>query len=286
MAPCSQTGRSAKVCGVPATGQWCWRLPERSSVAPQSNDAALRALDVFRRHRHAIGRCGYGAQGRRGKRVKCVMHVTHSNGPQVAAFAPIPTLESERGISPASPRAMPQGRRRQCYPWAGGMVLGFRILAGAAGLPAHAGRSLSGRVPRGGPAVPGADRGARHAAGARVRRTGAVPRGALGLSTGTTRTASSRCGRGAGRCWPRRVAAGAADAVPLWAAMAAVGRAVGAVSVDRERRADLVRLRLGVAAAGGGLAGGVPRQRRDRSAGAGACGCCAGCCSGWSSAPG
>ena len=43
---------------------------------------------------------------------------------------------------------------------------------------------------------------------------------------------------------------------------AAVAGAVGAVPVDRQRRPDLVRVRLGVAAARGRLPRGLPRQRR------------------------
>ena len=87
--------------------------------------------------------------------------------------------------------------------------------------------------------------------------------GRRACSTSTTPTASSRRGGVSGSCSPRpggRPAAG----WPLWLDDALLARAVGAVPVDRQRRADLLRLRLGVAAAGGRLPGDLPRQRTGR----------------------
>ena len=99
-------------------------------------------------------------------------------------------------------------------------------------------------------------------------------------STCTTRTVLRGGRRGSASRWSSaRCSRAAADALPLWPRWR-VGAAVGALPVDRQRRPGLVLVRLGVAAARGGLPRDLPRQRRRRSARPRCCGCCAGCCSG------
>ena len=80
--------------------------------------------------------------------------------------------------------------------------------------------------------------------------------------------------------------AGLADVVPLWAAVMLWLLLWVALSVDRQRRPDVVLVRLGVAAAGDGFPGDLSSamtgsRRRCWRSGWHAC-----CCSGWSSVPG
>ena len=98
-----------------------------------------------------------------------------------------------------------------------------------------------------------ADRRARPAAGARVSSRGCRSARAPSLfHLHYSDRFFAAVVAGLGVCSPAAAARGRpADAVPLWAAMALWAAAVGAVSVDRQRRPDLVRLRLGVAAARG-----------------------------------
>lgn len=150
-----------------------------------------------------------------------------------------------------------------------GLVHRTRLLAELTGLPAGSGRAVLRRVPGGGPAVPGTARGARDAAHPAFRRPRALPEGAESLPPPllgpVLRSLRGDGLRGGGR-------AGGGSRLPAAAVGrdAAVAGAVAAVSVDRQCGPDLVRLRLGVPAAGGGLPRGVPRQRRSGPAGPGA----------------
>lgn len=153
--------------------------------------------------------------------------------------------------------------------WRDGVVHRPRVLDEPAGLPAGAGRRVPLRLPERGAAVPCADRRAGHAARAPFRRPGAVPAGTervppplLGpflRSLGLDRL------RGLGR--PHR---GPGRSTAALGRHAAVARPLGDVSVDRERRPDLVLLRLGVPAPGGRLPRRLPGQRRGRPADRGA----------------
>ena len=78
----------------------------------------------------------------------------------------------------------------------------------------------------------------------------------------------------------RRPARGLADRVPLWAAMAVwLVLWVLYLSIVNVGQTWYC-VRLGVAAARGGVPGDLPRQRPTRRRRCWCCGCCAGCCSG------
>src|SRR5260221_1962686 len=144
------------------------------------------------------------------------------------------------------------------------MAAGGRLLAGASALPARPRGDLPGRVPRHAPSVPASPRRARAAAGAGVPRGGPFHGVAEHLSLALLRplardrvldrSRAGGCGRA--RC-PRSRADADRDA--------RVVRAVGAVPVHRQRRADLLLVRLGDAALRDRIPRHLPRQRAGRA---------------------
>ncbi len=137
------------------------------------------------------------------------------------------------------------------------------MVVGQAGLRARDG----GRIPRRfrvrGPAVSRPDRYARDAAGAEIPCAPVILVLAKSLPPALLRSLLRRSllgRRGGLRC----DGGGTRRRRTAVAGHARMACAVGAVPVDRERRADLVLVRLGVAAARGGTAGGLRRQRRRR----------------------
>src|SRR5689334_8160702 len=127
-----------------------------------------------------------------------------------------------------------------------------RVLAEPVGIHPRAGPGLRSRVPGRAEPVPAPAGRRRHAADSAVRGPGALPARAepvpvalFGRPLRRLLLAGPRAV--AGRTRRSRGPAAAARLDGL------VARPLGALSVDRQRRPDLVRLRLGVAAARGGL---------------------------------
>src|SRR5690606_4424775 len=182
-----------------------------------------------------------------------------------AARAVARTLRTPAPRRPTAPR-WTHGRRRHL---GGRLVLGHRSRGLEVRAAARRRARLRDRVRGGAAAVPAPARRARAAAGAAVpgadgprRRADAVPVALLRPVAG-----GGGVGRAGGGARPGRGAA--ADRAAL-AADARVRRALPAVPVGGQRRAGVLRLRLGVAAAGGRLPRGVPGLRRRRGADAGA----------------
>ena len=136
---------------------------------------------------------------------------------------------------------------------------GARRGARAPGAAARHGTRLPARVRLDAPAVPGAARRARTAAGAGVPAL--RPAGTDALPVAVLRPAAADRLRGR----HRRVGAARARAPPARPRLAADGRVprpLRPLPLDRARRADVLRIRLGDAALRGRLHRRLPRQRR------------------------
>ncbi|CFA17959.1 Uncharacterised protein [Mycobacterium tuberculosis] len=145
------------------------------------------------------------------------------------------------------------------------MVFSARILAGQTGAGARHGDYLSDRIRRGRTAVPAPHRRARHAAGAAVSGWTVLLANTEHLSLSLFRSGVRRgllvgcrvVGSRRRRCGLLRAVVGHdAD----------LADAVGALPVHRQRRAGVVLIRLGVAAAGDRLPDDLPRKRAHRPA--------------------
>ena len=179
-----------------------------------------------------------------------------------------------RGRPPGA--AQPRGQAGQDHPGArDAVVRGPRLLVRPAGVPAGAGRHLPHRVRRRGPPVPPAARRAGPAADPGLHRRRALPPRAERVLAVLLRPFlrpphRRRRGprRGAGRRPGRPGAAVGLDA--------ALGRAVAAAGVPRQRGPDLVRLRLGDAAGRMRLPGHLSWGTRARRRRSWCCGWCGG----------